>query len=85
MAPPWLKLYYGASFELFNPSIVFEGQNKAVIKLVGKAARGHSSIAYILVDKNGSHNVTEHLSLHEGIPTDTVLQQMKLTLEKEDK
>lgn len=83
-APRWLENYYGKDFDFLNPEVVFDGKKKAVVKLVRTGSRTHSSIGYVLIDKNGSHFASTHKSLHEGIPSQKDLDRMREELKKVD-
>lgn len=80
----WLQDYYGEDFKKLNPTVVFEGEYKAVVRLVKEPIKGYSGVGYVLIKKDGKHNASEWKSLHEGIPTQDVMDAMKLTLQQED-
>lgn len=80
----WLERYYGKDVDFLNPQVVFERENKAVVRLTRVGDRGYSGIGYVLINKSGSHTASTHKSLHEGVPSQADLDRMKATLEKED-
>jgi len=82
--PRWLENYYGKDFDFLNPEVVFDGKKKAVVKLVRTGSRVHSSIGYVLLDKNGSHLASTPKSLHEGVPSQADLDRMREALKKAD-
>lgn len=81
----WLKKYFGKDdMDFLSPVIIAEGKKKAIVRLTRTGARGHSGIGYILVDKTGRHSVSNHKSLHEGVPSAADMEKMKELLKKED-
>lgn len=80
----WLKDYFGKDFDLLSPSVVADGDTKAVVKLSRKAAKGYSGTGYVLVEKSGKHNVTEHIVLHEGLASKEDMDTMKHVLAQKD-
>jgi hypothetical protein len=83
----WLKNYYGdALVRSMNPSVVMDGKNCAVVKItvMNTASPGYSRIGFVLLEKNGRHDVTPHLSLHEGVPTQKDMDRMTEVFKKAD-
>lgn len=80
----WLERYYGKDFDFLNPVVIFDGTNKAVVRLTRTATRGYSGIGYVLLDKNGTHFTCSPISLHEGVPAQADLDRMQALLKKED-
>lgn len=81
----WLKKYFGKEgMASLNPTVAHEGKKKAIVRLNRTGGIGFSGIGYILVDKNGQHSISTHVSLHEGVPTLADMERMKAQLKKED-
>lgn len=80
----WLERYYGKDFDFLNPTVVFDGKKKAVVRLTRSGSRQYSGIGYVLLDKNGNHLASTPKSLFEGVPSQQDLDRMKEVLKKED-
>jgi hypothetical protein len=81
----WLTQYYGPDFDMLNPAVVQEGKKWALVRLTKNSrVPGTSNIGYVIVQKDGRHSITPHLSAHEGVANETDLKRMqKLLAEKE--
>jgi hypothetical protein len=75
-APLWLKKYYGNNVDFLNPELIQEGKKWALVKLQKPASKGYSSIGYVLIQKNGSHEGSKYFSLHEGLPSQEDMSKM---------
>lgn len=78
----WLKKYYGDDFEKLSPNIIAEGKGFAIVRITKQVPRGHSGVGFVLVNKFGRHNVSETVSLHEGMPGERDMKRMKDALKK---
>ncbi len=82
----WLNSYYSQDdLKNLSPIIVAEGKSKAVVRLqrVGRK-KGNTSVAYVMVNKDGRHNFSSHVALHEGPASQDQLRRMVSRLQKED-
>ena len=85
MSPAWLSRYYDApTRDVLNPTIVFEGKKKAVIRLTKRKSRTGGGVAYVGVEKTGRHHTSKHIALHEGPAGKQDLQRMAEWLAKVD-
>lgn len=84
MAEKWLKDYYGKDFNSLSPLLVMDGNVVAVVKLTRKASRGFNRVGYVLIKKNGRHNASDHIVLHEGVASKEDLETMKRVLVSKD-
>jgi len=84
MSSAWLRKYYTEEeMKKFAPTVLFDGRTKAVIML--RALRnGAQQVGYILVSKNGKHNVSTHEALHEGFASTTDIGKMRRRLTEVD-
>ncbi len=83
----WLARYYGKEAKTLNPTIIFEGKSKAIVRLCRSriADRTSSNVGYVLIDKNGSHSTSVHKSVLEGMPSRMAdFDKMKKLLAEED-
>ena len=80
----WLKNYFGKEFSVLSPAVIAEGRTKAVVRLTRRATKGFSGMGYILVDKKGKNNVSDHLVLHEGVASTEDVETMKRVLAQKE-
>lgn len=82
----WLKKYYGSDFESLKPELIKEGKFKAIVRLSSKkdAKSLHPSVGYVLVKKNGNHETSPYLVLHEGLASPEDMATMLSVLLQED-
>lgn len=81
----WLETYYGKDFDKFQPTVVFEGKRWAVVRLSRNAPqKGYSSVGYVLIQKRGTHASSVYVPLHEGVATQTQLDEMAKVLAKKE-
>lgn len=78
--PLWLRRYYGAHFEQFNPTVVMEGKFWSVVRIVKDG-----SLAYVLVKMKGNHESTPHVPLFQGTPTADDITRMQEILFTKDR
>jgi hypothetical protein len=84
--PKWLKNYYGSMLSTVNPEVIIDGKKVAVVRLQTQntTTSGSSRIGYVLISKDGKHNATAHVSLHEGVPTQKDMERMRRVFEEAD-
>lgn len=80
----WLKTYYGPDHEAFTPSLVREGQRFAIVRITDMTQKA-SKIAYMLIRKTGRHGQSREKPMHEGMPSQPVLDQMFAVLDQAEK
>lgn len=82
--PQWLKKFYGKDYETLSPTVVFEGNYFAVVKVCRVASLGYKGIGYVLIRKRGAYNVSPYESLFEGLPSQGDLDRMKKRLHEKE-
>lgn len=86
--PTWLIHYYGKDFKKFNPTLVSQGKRWAIVRVQGskdkESKAGFSQVGYILIKVNGKHNISEHVSLHEGQASESDMERMTKVLSERD-
>lgn len=79
MRPSWLQRYYGDEVEKLTPVVLFDGKRYAVVMLRSKV-KSITQIGYVLIEKNGKHNISKHEALHEGPASTTDISRMRRRL-----
>ena len=79
-ATTWLDRYYGKDISSFSPTVIFDGKNRAVVRI-----RSNRTVGYVLIKKSGKHNVTQQIPLHDGAASKADFEAMKRRLDTEDR
>lgn len=82
----WLNQYYNADdLKSLSPMILAEGKTKAVVRLQRTGRKtGKPSVAYVMLQKNGRHNTSSQVALHEGPASPDTLKKLVERLQRED-